>query len=696
MRLLRFFLSAFFLFSFCVPSMAVSSDTQHWEFAGWYGGGCFPDLQFDPHVPNRVYLTSDVAGIWRSDDLGENWRFINRGLRNLNVPLLAIAPSDPNVLYAGTKGGVFVSKDAGQSWLPCDDLKGKISFRRPENHASIAVSFSNPAILVIGTSKGFVFYSEDQGAHWRSLGGVEKPFFSDDPITAIQWTLDGAHLYFSSAKGLVKFSFEGEKWKSLPGSPTDISDLYISKRSSDILFAAGGPALWISEDGGKTWKEGKDVPRGSSYRVILSEEKETPAGASKMAVAWNDGWKGGVAFSGDFGKSWIDQDQKMFPDAVLNPTRAWAGPQSRINAVRIDPFNDKVLFRTDWWGVWRSDDGGANWQEKIKGTANTVGSDIAVSSSGDVYATSMDDGLLKSSNGGQTYQAVYPSKSYDPEINGHVWRVRELTEEKILMTASPWYGSLTQIALIDAKTGQFKVVREGLPSQRPKKETMWGEGYPRALAVDPSDPRKVYLGIDGDDGGGLYVSSDGGEHWNCSKGQPSYRKIYNALAVDPTSPNRIFWGTYSQSIEEGGVYVSEDQGSSWKRIFVGVRKVFNLTVAPDGTVYVCGDRSGPCVFVSKDHGRHWKLIGHFGKEGSATAVILIPQHPEVLMVGTTLWHDQTGGSVYLSADGGASWKDMLGDLPEGAGITAMAYDPKSSFLYITRQAGSVYKTRLNI
>jgi hypothetical protein len=37
----------------------------HWEFAGWYGGGCFPNIEFDPNVKNRVYLTSDVAGLWR-------------------------------------------------------------------------------------------------------------------------------------------------------------------------------------------------------------------------------------------------------------------------------------------------------------------------------------------------------------------------------------------------------------------------------------------------------------------------------------------------------------------------------------------------------------------------------------------------------------------------------------------------------
>ena len=51
------------------------SAAQHWEFAGWYGG-CYPDLEPDPSTPGRLYLSSDVAGIWRSDDRGDTcYRF---------------------------------------------------------------------------------------------------------------------------------------------------------------------------------------------------------------------------------------------------------------------------------------------------------------------------------------------------------------------------------------------------------------------------------------------------------------------------------------------------------------------------------------------------------------------------------------------------------------------------------------------
>ena len=71
-----------------ICSSAASSDsarTVHWEFAGWYGGGTFSNSAFAHGKENIVYLTSDIAGIWKSIDLGEKWVPVNKGLRNLIV-----------------------------------------------------------------------------------------------------------------------------------------------------------------------------------------------------------------------------------------------------------------------------------------------------------------------------------------------------------------------------------------------------------------------------------------------------------------------------------------------------------------------------------------------------------------------------------------------------------------------------------
>ena len=62
----------------------------NWEFWGWYGGGAYPDVGFDPQVRDRLYLSSDVAGIWRSDNAGATWKPMSKGLKNLNVAFIEI------------------------------------------------------------------------------------------------------------------------------------------------------------------------------------------------------------------------------------------------------------------------------------------------------------------------------------------------------------------------------------------------------------------------------------------------------------------------------------------------------------------------------------------------------------------------------------------------------------------------------
>jgi photosystem II stability/assembly factor-like uncharacterized protein len=220
---------------------------------------------------------------------------------------------------------------------------------------------------------------------------------------------------------------------------------------------------------------------------------------------------------------------------------------------------------------------------------------------------------------------------------------------------------------------------------------MWERGYPKAVALDPGHPYVVYLGIDGNDGGGLYVSEDSGWHWRYSKGQPGSKRIYNALAVDSTNSSRLFWGACGWG---GGVYVSEDKGKSWKRVFRQMTQVFDLAVNSDGWIYIAGDSEGPAIFISKDHGKDWSLLKSFPEEGSAEALFVNPYNPEEMGFSVVNWSGHVGGKIYWSRDKGQNWKDITGDLPAGSGAAAMAYNPKDSHLYIIRYAGSVYKTKL--
>jgi photosystem II stability/assembly factor-like uncharacterized protein len=219
---------------------------------------------------------------------------------------------------------------------------------------------------------------------------------------------------------------------------------------------------------------------------------------------------------------------------------------------------------------------------------------------------------------------------------------------------------------------------------------MWGEGYPRALAVDPKNPDHVYLGIDGDDGGGLFISDDRARTWRRSSGQPGSLRIYRALAVDPLDSKRIIWGASGQN---GGVYISEDAGLTFQYVFKTMTWVFDIAVASDGTIFAAGDNGGAKLYVSADRGRNWILSGDFGKDRALASVAVDPKDPNRVAVSTVSWGNAAPCLVYFSTNGGKTWKDITGDLPDGAGASAMTFDPEGNTLYITRYAGSVYRLK---
>jgi len=684
---LIFFL-AFFLYLDVASGAEIETKSIHWDFAGWYGGGFYPNVTFDPNKEGRIYLLSDVAGIWKSDNLGEEWIYCNQGLDNLIVSFLEVAPSDSNILYAGTAKGLYLSRNQGKNWEMCGDKSGKISFSRPDNYRSLDISRKNPGVVVIGTKRGRIYSSSDFGLHWKVLRRPQGFSRGDMPASTLQFDMDEKGLYSALGSKFYYYSFENHSWKLLKKSSKKITDFFITKERKPVIYLAGEKALFISKDGGKNWVLSSPIAKGRIFRVVVSNSEQ----GKTIYVVWNKGWHGGIYVSIDGGKTWRGTSSDIKFDKELNPTRLWANGEDRFVSLKINPFDSQILFTTSAWGVFRSNDGGFHWQEKINGAPNSVGSDIHIASTGEIYVATMDNGLLKSTNGGKTYQALFPSRGYRKDTNGHVWRVTSNPQNPNILigTSSPWGERINQVIISQDGGLNFKLVQSGLPDRRPKVNTMWEEGYPRAVAFDPQNPSTVYLGIDGDDGGGLFISRDSGWHWQPSKGQPHSRRIYNALAVDPKEHRRIFWGAYG---EEGGLYISEDSGNSWKKVFSQMKKIFDLEVSPEGWIYLAGDFDGPAVFISKNAGGNWSLLKRFPGEGTAEALFIHPENPKKMAVSTVRWNGDAHGKIYSSFDGGETWCDITGDLPPGAGAAAMDYNVKDSSLYIIRYAASVYKTK---
>ncbi|MBF0485076.1 MAG: hypothetical protein HQL16_01050 [Candidatus Omnitrophica bacterium] len=675
----------FGVFSFLIMQGLGFAAVNHWSFAGYYGGGCYPGVVFDPFVNGRVYLISDVTGVWRSDDAGENWHFINQGLTQMKTSELIVSPSDSNALYLGTEAGLFYSRNAGWTWSKSNTMNGDIVFQRPDNYRSIAVGAKVSDVVCVGTSKGKVFCSSNYGVAWNQIPMNTSYFPPNTPVTAMSYGYNDATLYASSNQGLFQYNFSTNSWKALLQGVA-VTDFEATGTSTKTFYVAGKNTIQISRDNGNTWTATSVIPQGTTYRVTV-----TSAANPVLYVVWQQGgWNGGVISSTDSGKTWVSKDTSISADTALNPTRIWKTAGALTTAVRINPFNQNQLFRTDWWGAYRSDDSGAHWTEKIKGAPNSVGSDLVFTPKGSLYAGMMDNGLLKSDDMGVTYKAVFPIK-YDPATAGHVWRVKALADGWITATSTPWNVAYNQTA-VSMDSGMTFQTTYGLPTTRPKVNTMWGEGYPRALAMDPKNHWRLYLGIDGDDGGGLFISDDGGWHWTLSSGQPAGKRIYNALDVDINDSNVIYWGSCGAN---GGIYVSRDQGKTWTRTFTQSLWIFELKSAQNGTVYAVGDyNGGATVFASYNKGTTWSNLGTISTVGTADGLAINPVNPLIISVGTEAWDSSAPQKVFLSRDGGKTWADVTGDLPPGAGISAAVFSNDGQYLFISRYAGGIYKMQI--
>ncbi len=660
---------------------------EHWEFAGWYGGGCFPNIVFDPRNKDRVYLTSDVAGIWRSDDLGEHWHFINHGLGHLIVSQVAVAPSDGNVLYAATDGGVYVSRNAGDLWTAADRMKGKITFTRPGSYRPIAIDPQDPNKLCAGTAHGKLFCSNDGGGHWTDID-PNKSFFPDKKSFAAVSFNGTNQIMTGTAKGLSWCDLTAGTCEAITGGPPKVTDFVISRKFPKTLYVAGDKMLWISKDAGTTWSQSKAIPNGKIYRISLDESGEEPV----IRVIGNQAWNGCVYVTHDEGQTWQSQNHKLQTDAVSNPTYAWAAKEGKLNSLQVDPFDPNVVFRTDWWGVFRSDDGGSSWNEKVIGAPNTVASDVQITPDGTIYVASMDNGLLKSSDGGKTYEPLFPRSGFNDEVQGHVWRVVVNKEGGIVATSSPWSKEFNQVVLSYDGGKSFDLIRSGLPMHGLYGNTIWDRGYARALAVDPQDHDTIYLGMDGN-GGGLFISTNGGAVWKRSAGQPGSLRIYHGLAVDPTDSNRIVWGAASAG---GGVFISNDKGQTFQHALKAMEWVFNVVIGKDGTIYAGGDAPGPTVYASNADKKSFHLLKHFDDKigNTVDGMAVNPKDAKMIAVSTLSWNNASPCKFYLSRDGGKNWETINGDLPDGAGASAMTFDTNGQYLYIARSAGSVYKTKI--
>jgi len=376
---------------------------------------------------------------------------------------------------------------------------------------AFAADPANPAHLYLGTTNSWLYESTDGGASWHRLAKIDP----DDGYVLDSVVIDSSNpstlfvgAWKDSAGGGLWISHDGGRtWKEAPGlKDQPIHALVQAPSDPHVLFAGTLEGIYRSNDGGSTWT--RISPEGS--REIheiesLAVDPRTPD--ILYAGTWHLPWK-----TTNGGKTWSNIKRGVIVD-------------SDIFSIIVDPDKPRIVYMSACSGIYKSEDAGLLFH-KIQGIPNEARRTRVIMQDPEnreiVYAGTTE-GLYKTENGGRTFRRM---------------------------------------------TGPEVVVND--------------------VYVDPRDSQHVLLATDR---GGVLASTDGGENFTSSNIGISERKVA-ALLVDRNDASHLYAGVVNDKTF-GGVFQSTNGGASWEQLSTGLdgRDVFALGQAKDGTV-VAGTNDG--------------------------------------------------------------------------------------------------------
>ena len=522
-----------------------------------------------------VFGLVEYLGVVRSDNAGQSWTLINEGLpkqeKQALVKSIAVDPTNPQILYAGTGGfvgqgsGVYKTTNGGESWTAAN--KGMLDFVI----TTVAVDPANNQVVYAGSGKGELLKSSDGGQSWTNLT---------------------------------------ERLKLVPQKePREMTGIQIDPGTGQVYVVASNSGVLVSADSGNKWRligtpPGTNQPQFNCMGIIFGEKPVLLVAIPGVTTA--NGWR--------YGEGQVTPSASNQPTPAVTPAKAltfagiWGSstdlPRS-IRAVAANPANPKQVFAgvndpSGSGGLYQSVDGGLTWQKAAGWTGKGV-SAIAFSggTSPTVYAVS--------DFGGEIYYSL---------DSGSTWKITGKPPIKSSFTTSLVSASS------DAKVVYF-VTDPGLTHSDDGGQS-WqtaGEGLPMdsrsalvlSVAIDPVNPSIVYAGTGGfvGQGQGVYKSTDGGNTWTpANRGMLDYS--ITALAVDPHQPQVVFAGSYM-----GDLFKSSDAGLTWTNLteklkvtqYGDPRKIHSIQIDPiTGIIFLAADNSG--VLYSSDGGGKWRALGN--------------------------------------------------------------------------------------
>ncbi len=672
------------------PVPQVLLDGLDWRLIGPFRGGRSSACCGVPQDRSTYWFGSAGGGVWKTTDGGGSWKNMSDGSFGGSVGAVAVAPSDPNIVYVGggestwrgnvsSGDGLWKSTDAGATWtfVGLADSRHisriRIDPKDPQRvFAAVMGHVSGPS-----QERG-VYRSTDGGATWARV------------------------LFANELAGCVDLCFE----------PGNAQVLYAStwraiRRPHAFASGGDGSGLWQSTDGGTTWKDlstNQGMPKGPLGIIGVS----VSAAAPKRVYAQVEAQAGGMFRSDDRGATWtcVNRDRELRQRAwyytrceadpkdqdtvyVLNvslhrstdggKTFARVGtPHSDNHDLWLDPADPQRLIEANDGGANVSTDGGASWSsQQNQPTAQFYRVTTDTASPYRIYGAQQDNSTVRIRH--RSRDAGIGRGDWEATAGGESgWLAPKPDDAEIVFGGS--YGGYLERR--DHRLGMSRRVDVwpdnpmGAGAEAMRYRFQWN--FP--ILFSPHDPRVLYTA-----GNVLFRSIDEGQTWqpisgDLTRNDPSklgssggpitqdntgveyYCTIFT-VAESPRSKGVIWCGS-----DDGLVHVTQDGGKNWQDVtppeLPEWAQINCIEADPhgDGGCYVAATRYklddfAPYLYVTKDYGQTWRLATRGIDPGWFTRCVRAdPQRPGLLFAGTER-------TVWMSNDDGLRWQRLQRNLP---------------------------------
>ncbi len=659
-----------------------------WRMIGPFRGGRTVGATGVPGQPNVFYIGVNNGGVWKTNDYGRTWWPIFDDQPTGSIGALAVAPSNPDIIYVGsgeglqrpdlsTGDGIYKSTDGGKTWQ-------YLGLRDAQQIGAIIVDPRDPNRVFVA-ALGHPYGPNEERGVFRSTDGGQT------------WT---KALYKDEDTGAIALAFD-------PTNPQTIyADLWSARQGpwENGAWQGPGSGLFKSTDGGTTWKQlTKGLPTFEQglgrigFGIAPSDPNRIYANVDAPRL-------GGIYVSDDAGESW---------QRVNSETRVW-GRGSDFAEVKVDPKNKDVVYSANT-STYRSTDGGKTFFAWKGAPGGDDYHTIWINPDNpQIVLLASDQGAVITVNGGQTWSSWYnqPTAQFyhvitDNEFpywvyggqqesgsagtssrgdNGAItfrdWRTIGVEEYGYVapdpLNPSIIYGG--KLTRFDKTTGQVQnIAPEAVRSGKYR--------FLRTAPVlfSPIDPHVLYYA-----GNVLFKTTNGGQSWDVispdlSREQPEvpesigvFRKpelaktdltkmprrgVIYTVAPSFKDVNMIWAGT-----DDGLIHVTHDGGKNWQNItppeITSWSKVSMIDAGhfDDATAYAAINRirlndQRPHIMRTHDGGKTWKeIVNGLGDSGPVNSVREDPMRKGLLFAGTER-------AVYVSFNDGDDWQSLRLNMP---------------------------------